>query len=139
MKTKIGIIICGVEDQKQYVSDAYVQAIKSVGALPIILPLVKSKTAIQEYVSLCDGFLFCGGGDVTPLLFGQEPAMGLGKTDIATDLFQIRFMKTAIESEKPILALCKGMQVLNIACGGTLYQDLNLVEFETINHVQTSL
>ena len=139
MKTKIGIIMCGVEDQKQYVSDAYVQAIKSVGALPIILPLVKSKSAIQEYVSLCDGFLFCGGGDVTPLLFGQEPAVGLGKTDISTDLFQIRFMKTAIESDKPILAICKGMQVLNISCGGTLYQDLNLVEFETINHVQTSL
>ena len=65
--------------------------------------------------------------------------MGLGKTDISTDLFQIRLMKVAIESEKPILAICKGMQVLNIACGGTLYQDLNLVEFETLNHVQTSL
>lgn len=139
MKTKIGIVICGVEDQKQYVSDAYVQAIKSVGSLPIILPLIKSKTAIQEYVSLCDGFLFCGGGDITPLLFGQEPAIGLGKTDISVDLFQIRLMKSALESEKPILAICKGMQVLNIACGGTVYQDLNLVEFETINHVQTSL
>jgi putative glutamine amidotransferase len=139
MKTKIGIVICGVKDQKQYVSDAYIQAIKITGALPLILPLVKSKTVIQEYVSLCDGFLFCGGGDITPLLFGQEPVVGLGQTDISIDLFQIRLMKAALESEKPILAICKGMQVLNIACAGTVYQDLNLVEFETINHVQTSL
>ena len=139
MKTKIGIVICGLEETKQYVSDAYVQAIKSVGGLPIILPLVKSKTVIQDYVSLCDGFLFCGGGDITPLLFGQEPCYGIGKTDISLDLYQIRLMKTILETEKPILAICRGMQILNVACGGTIYQDLNLTDFETINHMQTSL
>lgn len=139
MKAKIGIIICGLENNKQYVTDAYIQAIKSAGGLPLVLPLVKSKTVIQEYVSLCDGFLFCGGGDITPLLFGQEPANGIGKTDITLDLFQIRLMKVILEKEKPILAICRGMQVLNVACGGTIYQDLNLTDFETINHMQTSI
>ena len=139
MKTKIGIVICGLENQKQYVSDAYIQAIKSAGGLPVILPLVKSKSVISEYVSLCDGFLFCGGGDITPLLFGQEPAAGIGKTDISLDLFQIRLMRTILESDKPVLAICRGMQVLNVACGGTILQDLNLADFETINHMQTSL
>lgn len=139
MKTKIGIVICGLEDNKQFVSDAYIQAIKTVGGLPIVLPLVKSKTAIQEYVSLCDGFLFCGGGDITPLLFGQELASGIGKTDITLDIFQIRLMKAILEKEKPVLAICRGMQVLNVACGGTIYQDLNLVAFDTINHMQTSI
>lgn len=139
MKTKIGIVICGIENEKQYVSDAYIQAIKSVGGLPIILPLVKSKSFIQSYVELCDGFLFCGGGDVTPLLFGQEPLTDIGKTDITLDLFQIRLMKEILEKDKPILAICRGMQVLNIACGGSIYQDLSLTNFETINHVQSSL
>ena len=97
MKAKIGIIICGLGEQKQYVSDAYIQAIKSVGGLPLILPLVKSKSIIQEYVSLCDGFLFCGGGDITPLLFRQEPLHGIEKTDISLDLFQVRLMKEIIE------------------------------------------
>ena len=101
--------------------------------------MVKSKVAIREYVELCDGFLFCGGGDITPLLFGQEPMSGIGKTDISLDLFQIRLMKQVIEVEKPVLAICRGMQVLNVACGGTIYQDLNEVDFDTINHVQTSL
>lgn len=139
MKTKIGIIICGIYHNKQYVSDAYIQAVKSSGGLPLILPLVKSKTVIQEYVSLCDGFLFCGGDDITPLLFGQEPSEGLGSTDITLDLFQIRLMKQILEAQKPVLAICRGMQILNVACGGTIYQDLRHVDFETINHMQTSI
>ena len=139
MKTKIGIVICGLENNRQYVTEAYIQAIKSAGGLPMILPMVKSKTAIREYVELCDGFLFCGGGDITPLLFGQEPTNGIGKTDITLDLFQIRLMKQILETEKPVLAVCRGMQVLNVACGGTIYQDLNEVNFDTINHTQTSL
>lgn len=139
MKTKIGIIICGLSDRKQFVSDTYIQAVKSAGGLPIVLPLVKSKPIIQEYVSLCDGFLFCGGGDITPLLFGEEPSAGLGSTDITLDLFQIRLMKVILESQKPVLAICRGMQILNVACGGTIYQDLNNVDFEVINHMQTSL
>lgn len=139
MKTKIGIVVCGLENEKQYVSDAYIQAIKSAGGLPLVLPLIKSKTVIQEYVSVCDGFLFCGGGDITPLLFGQEPSTGIGKTDIALDLFQIRLMKAVLEKEKPTLAICRGMQVLNVACGGSIHQDINELDFDTINHMQTSL
>ena len=139
MRTKIGVVICGLDNQRQFVSDAYIQAVKSAGGLPIILPLIKSKTVIQEYVELCDGFLFCGGGDITPLLFGQEPATNVGKTDITLDLFQIRLMKAILEADKPVLAICRGMQVLNVACGGTIYQDINLVDFETINHMQNSI
>lgn len=139
MRTKIGVVICGLENLKQFVSDAYIQAVKSAGGLPIVLPLIKSKTVIQEYVGLCDGFLFCGGGDITPLLFGQEPATNVGKTDITLDLFQIRLMKAVLEADKPVLAICRGMQVLNVACGGTIYQDINLVDFETINHMQNSI
>lgn len=139
MKTKIGIIICALENNRQYVTDTYIQAIKSAGGLPIILPMIKSKAAIREYVELCDGFLFCGGYDITPLLFGQEPTNGIGKTDITMDLFQIRLMKQVLEAEKPVLAICRGMQVLNVACGGTIYQDINEINFDTINHMQCSL
>ena len=139
MRTKIGVVICGLDNQRQFVSDAYIQAVKSAGGLPIVLPLIKSKTVIQEYIELCDGFLFCGGGDITPLLFGQEPATNVGKTDITLDLFQIRLMKAILEADKPVLAICRGMQVLNVACGGTIYQDINLVDFETINHMQNSI
>lgn len=138
MKPKIGIVICGIENERQYVTDSYIQAVKHSGGMPLILPLVKSKTVIAEYVSLCDGFLFCGGGDITPLLFGQEPVYGIGTTDISVDLFQIRLMKEVLSTEKPVLAICRGMQLLNVACGGTILQDLYSSNLDTINHMQTS-
>ncbi len=138
MKAKIGIVISGICNQRQFVSDAYIQAIKTVSGLPIILPLIKSNQAISSYIELCDGFLFCGGEDITPLLFGEEPAVGIGNTDITLDIFQIRLMKAALSSQKPILSICRGMQVLNVACGGTIYQDLSLLDESVLNHMQTS-
>lgn len=139
MKTKIGIVICGITDNRQFVSDAYIQAVKSAYGLPVILPLVKSKEVIAGYTELCDRFLFCGGADITPLLFGREPAKGLGQTDITLDLFQIRLMQSVLQTGKPVLAICRGMQVLNVACGGTICQDIDLLGDEIINHMQTSV
>ena len=74
MKSKIGIVICGLMGEKQFVSDAYIKAVKSAGGLPIILPLVKVKIeVIADYVKLCSGFpVFVGAGDITPLLFGRR-------------------------------------------------------------------
>lgn len=139
MQNKIGIVICGLTDNRQFVSDAYIQAVKAAGGLPIILPLVKSKETIAEYTKLCDGFLFCGGADITPLLFGCEPEKGLGTTDISLDLFQIRLMKSVLKTDKPVLAVCRGMQILNVACGGTIFQDIDLMKQDVLNHMQTSL
>ncbi len=137
MKAKIGIVICGFMKNRQFVTDSYVQAIHKANGLPILLPMVRSNLIIQEYVSLCDGFLFCGGEDITPLLFGEEPVKGIGKTDAALDTFQIRLMQAVLQSDKPVLAICRGMQILNVTLGGNIYQDLSLAG-ETINHMQSS-
>lgn len=137
-KPRIGIVICGFDDNRQFVSNAYIQAVRYSGGLPLILPLVRSDLLLQEYVSLCDGFLFCGGGDITPLLFGQEPRRGNGDTYVTLDLFQIRLMKQILNTQKPVLSICRGMQVFNVACGGTIFQDLALKEGEHLNHFQQS-
>lgn len=139
MQPKIGILICGISDQRQYVTNAYIQAIHRAGGLPLILPLVKSHTSIREFVSFCDGFLLCGGDDITPLLFGKEPLPGLGSTHLTLDLFQIRCTKEILASKKPLLAICRGMQVLNVACHGTILQDLSLSPEPVILHMQRSL
>lgn len=138
MKPKIGIVICGFVENKQFVSNAYIQSVKYSGGLPLILPLVRSNAAIEEYVSLCDGFLFCGGDDITPLLFGQEPRNGIGSTNITLDLFQIRLMKKILETTKPVFSICRGMQVFNVACGGTVLQDIALQPGTPLNHMQRS-
>lgn len=126
MKPKIGIVVCGLMDDRQFVTNTYIQSVRYSGGLPFILPLIRSDHAIQEYIAFCDGFLFCGGNDITPLLFGEEPKNGIGKTDITLDLFQIRLMKAVLTTKKPVFSICRGMQVYNVACGGTIYQDISL-------------
>lgn len=122
MKPKIGVIVCGFIENKQFVTNAYIQSIRYSGGIPLILPLIRSNQIIQEYRQLCDGFLFCGGNDITPLLFGQEPQKGNGQTNISLDLFQIRLMKEVLKTRKPVFSICRGMQVFNVACGGTIFR-----------------
>ncbi len=138
MKPRIGIVICGISDAKQYVSNTYIQSVRYAGGLPIIIPLVRSDALLAEYIAFCDGFLFCGGGDITPLLFGEAPADKIGKTNISLDLFQIRLMKYILKTPKPVFAICRGMQILNVACGGTLWQDVLSCGNDFFNHMQDS-
>lgn len=139
MNPKIGIVICGITDNRQFVTSSYVEAVIRFGGLPLILPLAESPLLLQHYAQLCDGFLFCGGDDITPLLFFEEPAFGIGSIDLAVDQFQINLMKQLLfHTPKPILAICRGMQVLNVACGGTIYQDISLQPGTPFNHMQTS-
>ena len=138
MYPKIGIVICGFHEDRQFVPNVYIQSIRYSKGIPFLIPLVRSDRLINEYVRSCDGFLFCGGEDITPLLFGEEPQKGNGKTDITVDLFQIRFMKRILASHKPVLAVCRGMQILNVACGGTVWQDLSLAPQPVLDHMQHS-
>lgn len=138
MNPSVGIVVCGFAQNRQFVTNPYIQAVRYSGGLPLILPLVRSDTMIDQYVNLCSGFLFCGGEDITPLLFGQEPLSGNGQTSITLDLYQIRLMKKILNSGKPLLAICRGMQVLNTACGGTIWQDLSLIPGKTLCHMQQS-
>ena len=87
-KPLIGIVVCGLSDNRQFVSNPYIQSVRYSGGIPILLPLIRSDSMLQQYLRLCDGFLFCGGNDTTPLLFGQEPREGIGNTNITLDLFQ---------------------------------------------------
>lgn len=136
MKPKIGIIVCGFTQNRQFVTNDYIQSVRYSSGIPFVIPIVRSDCMIKEYLSFCDGFLFCGGEDITPLLFGQEPLNGNGKSDITVDLFQLRFMKQVLFSNKPVLGICRGMQILNVACGGTIWQDLSLFPSHTLNHMQ---
>lgn len=136
MEPRIGIIVCGFSENRQFVTNPYIQSVRYARGLPLVLPIVRSDHILEEYVRLCDGFLFCGGEDITPLLFGEEPKNGNGSTDITVDLFQIRLMKQILASRKPVLAICRGMQVLSVACGGSIWQDISLIPARTLDHMQ---
>ncbi|XCP85978.1 gamma-glutamyl-gamma-aminobutyrate hydrolase family protein [Roseburia hominis] len=92
----------------------------------------------SSYLTLCQGFLLPGGGDFTPLLFQETPLCDIGETNLALDIFQIEFAKAVLKTGKPLLGICRGMQVMNAACGGTIYQDLSLQPGRSHRHMQKS-
>lgn len=138
MKPTIGIVYCGLIKQKIFVSKPYVDAVAGSGGIPVILPYAPEEAGMERYIKLCDGFLFCGGDDITPLLFGEESLTNAGKTDQETDQFHLDFMKKTLNSNLPVLGICRGMQVLNLALGGTIYQDISLRIRASLNHMQLS-
>lgn len=138
MKPLIGIVYCGFTDQKMFVSAPYVEAIDISGGIPIIIPYTPIFNNIASYINFCDGFLFCGGDDITPLLFGEELLTNRGKTDQKTDVFHLNLMRQILHSGLPLLGICRGMQVLNLALGGTIYQDISLRPRKSLNHMQLS-
>lgn len=102
----------------------YVQAVKLAGGIPILLPIIEGEQAIQQQVDLIDGLLLSGGYDVSPLYYGEEPQRDLGEIRPERDAYELALIHTAYASQKPILGICRGLQLLNVAFGGTLYQDI---------------
>lgn len=104
-------------------SYTYVQAVIAAGGTPIILPITAEQEVIDQLFSLVDGILFAGGNDITPSLYGQESTKTVDNSE-ARDAFEMNLIKRMLEENKPMLAICRGMQLLNVARGGTLYQDI---------------
>lgn len=138
MTPVIGIVFCGFTENRQFVSHAYVEAISDSGGTPIIIPYSSSKNHFACYSSICDGILFCGGGDISPLLFDEELLTPKGTTDWKTDSFHLNFMKEILKKSIPVLCICRGMQVMNLALGGTIFQDISLRCETALIHMQSS-
>ncbi len=106
-------------------SQRYVQVLTAVGAIPWVIPLLQpdeaTMRAIYERVA---GVFFPGGVDIDPATYGEAAAPVCGRTDPARDWTELRLARWAIADHKPIFAVCRGVQLLNVAVGGTLYQDI---------------
>jgi len=134
LKPIIGIT-CSYDWNKGYfrLNRAYVTAIERAGGVPIILPSI-SPDNIREIVGIVDGVLLSGGVDIDPHLYGEKPIHKMGKIDPDRDLFEIELTKEVLRRELPLLAICRGIQVLNVAAGGTLYQDIESQVKGSIKH-----
>lgn len=122
--------------ERAYVNNDYVQSILLAGAVPVILPVSTDEDVIKAQLKAVDGILLTGGEDVNPLLFGEEPRKFIGETMDERDTFDSILIKNALEQKKPILGICRGSQILNVVCGGTLYQDCSLSENQYVGHIQ---
>ena len=125
MKKMIGIIAAVDSEGKSFVPQEYVHAIELSGGMAIALPYTKEIENIDRFVGLCDGFLFVGGEDIHPSLYGEEKTDLCGNIQPLRDEFESLAFGRVFASKKPILGVCRGMQFLNVAMGGSLYQDIN--------------
>ncbi|MGX7394542.1 gamma-glutamyl-gamma-aminobutyrate hydrolase family protein [Carnobacterium mobile] len=118
-----------------YTPQGFVDGIVAAEGAPIVLPISLPEEA-ADYIERIDGLLLAGGQDVSPLLYGEEPSLKLGATSPTRDAFEMALIKEAVAQHKPILAVCRGFQLLNVAYGGTLYQDLSHYPDLTVQHIQ---
>lgn len=106
------------------VPSGYMDALMACGAMPVILPLTDGEQDVRELLDMCRGFLFTGGHDVAPGLYGEEPLPGCGPAHEERDKLEGELLRQAFEADRPIFGICRGIQVINVLMGGTLYQDI---------------
>lgn len=115
------------EDNNIYlrVKNEYVKAIEKAGGFPIVLPITEDDKIIEEYLDIADALIFSGGEDVNPNLYDADFHPSVQGVSFERDDFEVKLFKKAFEKKIPILGICRGMQLINVAMGGDLYQDIN--------------
>lgn len=139
MKPLIGIT-CSYDqkDGRFFVPEAYIEAVLETGGYPVLLPGSGSIKKVTSYLKKVKGIVLSGGLDVDPSFFGEEPSLGLGEITPERDRFEIMLIKGAFEAKISILGICRGIQVLNVACGGTVVQHIPGRIEKPIKHNQSA-
>lgn len=112
------------QKKADYVPRPVIDAIGRNGMIPIVLPYFEYGE-VDDFISMFDGLVLTGGANPSPKFYGEEPIWSLGATNEKRDLFEIPLIQKTIAAKKPILAICRGIQIMNVAMGGTLWQDMS--------------
>lgn len=132
---KIGLIPL-YDDEKNsfWMLPGYMEVVERCGALPIMLPLTTDEDELNMCFQICDGFLFTGGHDVNPATYKIERSEKCGISCDKRDYMETFLLKKAIQEDKPVLGICRGIQIMNVVLGGSLYQDLETEYAKGTNH-----
>ena len=115
-------------------NQTYVRTLENLGALPVLIPLQMSEPTLRGIFERLDGLLLPGGEDIDPRNYGEERHPQLGSTDQERDRTEMLLTRWALEEGMPVLGVCRGVQVINVVCGGTLFQDLTAQKPELNKH-----
>lgn len=127
MKPVIGIPQMGQSLFRKYMKSKYVQSLVRAGAQVRWIELIDPEEAVSELLE-CDGLLLPGGADVNPNLYGQAPTEMCGKPNTLRDTAEMKMLEAFLPTQKPVLCICRGVQLLNVFCGGTLHQDISRMQ-----------
>ena len=138
MKPVIGITVSTEIDSVNYTTHKdHVRAVLQCGGIPFLIPYMTEEEDVRQIVEKVDGLYSTGGYDIDPTLFGEEPHPGLGTIIPERDTFEMMMMKQMLDEDKPILGVCRGSQILNIALGGDMYQDIyRQIDTSLLQHQQ---
>lgn len=116
-------------------NNSYANAVIQAGGLPLLIPLQVQGVLLEELLQRVDGLIFSGGGDIDPARYGETPQVdNLAEVQPARDELEISLMRLATRQRKPFLAICRGIQVMNVANGGSLWQDVASQKPQPIRH-----
>jgi putative glutamine amidotransferase len=118
----------------EFVFDAYSQAVLNCGGAPLLIPISQDKNSLAAICGRIDGLILSGGPDVNPRFFKDQPRQGLLDVDEAQDLMELELTRLALAADLPVFGICRGLQVLNVAMGGTLVQDIRRQVPKACNH-----
>lgn len=116
----------------------YITGLQRAGLVPVLITPAHSEEVIEQIISVCSGLVLSGGDDIDPARYGQEPAPELGPINPPRDAAELSALAAASERDIPILAICRGHQLLNVFFGGSLCQDVATGMPEAVSHVQSS-
>jgi putative glutamine amidotransferase len=128
----------GPTPPRAWLNDAYLHAVQQAGGIPILLSPGLEAAALEAVWSRLDGILLTGGGDVGPRRFGEDRHPTVDEVSDARDRLELEVTERAVQTRRPLLAICRGIQVLNVALGGSLYQDIASDTGSTTAHSQSA-
>lgn len=136
-KPLIGLVPL-IDNQREsyWMLPGYMKGITMAGGIPIMLPLTIDNEEINQISQEFDGFLFTGGHDVSPTIYGEDIIKECGEICEERDRMELLLLDKVLKEDKPVLGICRGIQLINVALGGTLYQDLSVQHPSQIEHHQ---
>lgn len=139
MKPLIGITPCTLLEAERdwiYNPHDYSRAVQRAGGIPVLLPFVTTQAEAAEVLDKLDGLLLSGGDDMDPLLYGELPHLNQGSISPERDLAELAYARAALARDMATLGVCRGHQVLAVAFGGALWQDIPSQVLNAIKHRQ---
>ncbi len=126
------------EELKTFPRHYYVESIRAAGGIPCIVPPVRTSEEATDLMNILQGLLLSGGGDISPIYLREDPLRGIRGCFPERDLSEILLTQIALQQNIPLLGICRGIQVLAVAAGGKIYQDIPRQYPKAMEHSQTA-